>query len=77
MVIRNYKRITILNIYRSGKKNIKSMGQSTIIKQQWLIIRKQQRLNEYPHQPSISVLIKEIRTKQLEGYEIIHTMDGN
>ena len=53
------------------------MGQSTIIKQQWLIIRKQQRLNEYPHQPSISVLIKEIRTKQLEGYEIIHTMDGN
>ena len=71
------KRTSVYNMYRPGDTSIEQTGLSTVIKQQWLILQQQNRLNIHPHDAAITDLILEIKRKQKDNHEIIVTMDGN
>ena len=67
---------TIFNMYRSCNTNLHNAGESTVVRQQWLIMQKIYR-QEHPHDEAITYIIKDINKKREAGNEIILTMDGN
>ena len=60
---RNNNKTTILNVYCPGNKAIGLVGNSTIIKQQWVLLQQLNR-KEHPHNVIINDLIKAIKDQQ-------------
>ena len=63
-------------MYRPGNTAIELVGNSTVIKQQW-IIQEHLKKKGYSHDVTINDLIQVIKEKQNNSHEIILTMDGN
>ena len=64
-------------MYRPGDTNIKNSGPNTVIKQQWLLLQQQNRLNIHPHDATINNLIITVKGKQKHSHDTVVTMDGN
>ena len=69
-------RTTIFNIYRQFDSPIYSVGEATVIKQQWLLLQ-EQRKDIHPHKAAIIDIIEAIKKKQKEGHEVLIALDGN
>ena len=50
------------------------MGEFTVIKQQWLIIQKDDR-HDYPREGAIIDIIKAINKKHTDGHDIVVCLD--
>ena len=70
------QRTTIFTMYRPCKSPIETVGWSTIIKQQWLLLKEKKR-HEYPNLAAIRHTIETIKGKQKDGYKIIIVLDQN
>ena len=66
----------LFNVYRPCKVLIDSAGCTTVVKQQWLLIQRDNR-HQHFHHATIQDLIEEIKVKQRESHNIIITIDGN
>ena len=73
---KNNNKTTIFNVYRPGKTAIELVGNSTVIKQQWILLKKSN-IKGHPHDVIINDLSKTIKEKQKNKHEIIITIDGN
>ena len=62
---KNNSRTSIFNMYRPCDSPIESVGGSTVIKQQWLLLQEQKR-EIHPHKAAI-----------IEGHEVFIALDGN
>ena len=73
---RNNNKKSIFNVYHPGNATIELVGNSTVIKQQWVLL---QQLNQKGHPRDIIIddLIKDIKEKQQHNHDIILTIDGN
>ena len=69
-------RTTIFNMYRQFDSPIYSVGEATVIKQQWLLLQ-EQRKDIHPHNAAIIDIIEAIKKKQKEGHEVLIALDGN
>ena len=56
------KRKTIFNMYRPCNTNLHNAGESTVVRQQWLIMQEINR-QEHPHDAAIIDIIKDINKK--------------
>ena len=73
---KDLKQTSIFSVYRACNISIETAGNTTIVKQQWLLMQRTNR-QQHPHKATIDDLIIEIKKKQKKGHEIIITMDGN
>ena len=73
---KNNSRTTIFTMYRPCKGQIETVGDTTIIKQQWSIMQQTKR-KEHPRQAAIADIIIAINKKQEENHKIVLAMDGN
>ena len=72
----NNTRTSIFTIYRLCKGNIATVGDTTIIKQQWLVMQQTQR-KEHPRDAAITDIIIAINKKRNEDHNIVLAIDGN
>ena len=63
-------------MYRPCKRQIETMGDRTIIKQQWLIMQQTKRKN-HPRQTAVTYIIIAINKKEKENHNVVLAMDGN
>ena len=70
-------RTSVFNMYRPGDTSIENFGPNTVIKQQWLLLQQQNRLNIHPHDAAINDLIIAVKGQQKHHHDIVVTMDGN
>ena len=70
------RRTTIFTIHLLYKRSIYAMGNSTVIKQQCLVMQWTNR-KDYPYQAAIQNIIIVINKKVKEGHDIILFVDGN
>ena len=70
------RRTTIFTMYRTCKGIISYMGDSKLIKQQWLVMQHIHRKN-YLHKTAIIDIIIAINKMVKEGHDIILSIDGN
>ena len=63
-------------MYRPCNVRIENTGIKTVLKQQWLIMKKSNRY-EHPHKATITDTIREIKKFQKEEYEIVLAIDDN
>ena len=73
---RNNNKTTIFNLYRPGNTEVTLVGNSTVTKQQWIILKQLNRKG-HPHDVIINDLILAIKEKQKNNDEIMLTIDGN
>ena len=73
---KNNNRTLIFTICYPCNSNIESVGGSTTIKKQWILLQEQKR-DEHLHIVAIKSIIKIIKTFQQDGQKIIITFDGN
>ena len=73
---RNNTRTLIFTMYRPCKGNIATVGDTTIIKQQWLVMQQTPR-KEHPRDATITDIIIAINKKRKEDHNIVLAIDGN
>ena len=64
-------------MYRPGNTNIEKTGLSTVVKQQWLLLQKNDRTYVHLYDTAIVDILLVVKKSQKNNSEIIITMDGN
>ena len=73
---KNNTRTSIFTMYRPCKGNIATIGDTTIIKQQWLVMQQTQR-KEHPRDAAITDIIIAINKKRNNNHNIVLAIDSN
>ena len=66
-------RTSVFNMYRPGDTSIENSGPNTVIKQQWLLLQQQNRINIHPHDAAINDLIIAVKGQQKHHHDIVVT----
>ena len=67
----------MFNMYRPGNTNIEMTGLCTVVKQQWLLLQKNDRTDVHLYDTAIVDIFLVVKKSQKNNSEIIITMDGN
>ena len=73
---KNNPRTTIFTMYRPCKGQIETVGDTTTIKQQWLVMQQTKR-KDHPRKGGVTDIIIAINKKRNEGHHIVLAMDRN